>query len=86
MKTLSQRDRIAIVQAVVDLLDDDLDRKIAKCYMDGFSDWEIRMMLQITQKALRESRKRIRKQILVATQQLEEVRLTYELLRSIQHE
>jgi hypothetical protein len=82
---LSQRDRIAVVQTVVDLLDDDLECKIAKCYMDGFSDWEIRMTLQITQKALSESRKSIRQKILVAAEQLEEVRLSYELLRTIRH-
>ena len=46
------------------LPEDDIDRRVSIKYMENYSEMDIRIELQITRKALQESRKRIKQMLL----------------------
>ena len=62
-----------MVRLVIDSLpEDSVDKKVSTCYMQNFSDWDIRIELRITKKSLLESRKRIKEKLLCEAERLED--------------
>lgn len=65
MKKITHSERLTLVRLVIDSLpEDDIDRRVSAKYMENYSEMDIRIELQITRKALQESRKRIKKMLL----------------------
>lgn len=65
MKKITHCDRVSIVRQMLERLpEDDIDRRVSIKYMENYSEMDIRIELQITRKALQESRKRIKQMLL----------------------
>jgi hypothetical protein len=65
MKKITHCDRVSIVRQMLESLpEDDIDRRVSIKYMENYSEIDIRIELQITRKALQESRKRIKQMLL----------------------
>ena len=63
--------------------ENNMDKKVAYCYMDNFADIDIRIELRITKKCLMESRERLKEKINQTAKQFAEIKAAYELLRKI---
>jgi hypothetical protein len=46
------------------LPEESVEKKVLICYMENYSEWDIRLELKITKKALGESREKIRQLLL----------------------
>ncbi len=65
MRKITHCDRVSIVRQILESLpEDDIDRRVSVKYMENYSEMDIRIELQITRKALQDSRKRIKKMLL----------------------
>lgn len=65
MKKITHCDRVSVVRQMLESLpEDDIDRRVSIKYMENYSEMDIRIELQITRKALQESRKRIKQMLL----------------------